>query len=117
MYYQQIKVDLEENRSSLGFVKVRKGQKDTLNKEIFLARFNLSSVIEGSKTYIKQLEHNPYIIKTPYTDYSLNNQDKAYTFENWAVEQVSCVGSNFSPECLYNFTASIELADQVVYRC
>ena len=37
--------------------------------------------------------------------------------EDVAVQELNCTGSNFSPECLYSFTASIELVDQIVYRC
>jgi hypothetical protein len=33
------------------------------------------------------------------------------------VGNIECVGSKYSPECLFDFTHSVKCVDQIVYRC
>lgn len=102
----------------MSFVKVRKDVQ-TLNKEAFLSNFNISSVLDKNKKFAedsKNQEKRTYKINKCYKEFLAENHETEFPFEDWAVQEVSCIGSKFSPECLLDFTPSIKLVDQIVYR-
>ena len=108
----------------LNRVKIMKERKgvETVNKFNFLQNFDISQLkdFENKRDFFDLFKHKPFLKAKGFEYYQPDVNETTVTQEYredyWVVDSFQCIGSAFSPECLYNFTNKIRLVDQIVYR-